>query len=60
MSLKEQIDRMFGVVTRIKMGVPGSLDVLVDGDILFSAKTVKRMPAKGEVLELIASRAGTR
>ncbi len=59
MSLKEQIDRKFGVITKIKMGVPGSLDVLVDGNILFSAKAAKRMPASGEVLELIAARAGT-
>jgi len=57
-SLKEQIDRKFGVITKIKMGVSGSLDVLVDGNILFSAKAAKRMPASGEVLELISSRAG--
>ena len=31
---------------------------LVDGYVLFSAKAAKRMPASGEVLQLIASRAG--
>jgi len=30
----------------------------VDGDVLFSTKAAKRMPASSEVLELIASRAG--
>jgi hypothetical protein len=31
---------------------------LVDGYVLFSAKAAKRMPPSGEVLDLIASRAG--
>jgi hypothetical protein len=37
------------------MGGPGSLDVIVDGSTVFSAKAAKRMPTAAEVLGAIAA-----
>jgi hypothetical protein len=54
-SLKQEIDRRLGVDSKIRIGAPGALDVLLDGEILFSAKVSKRMPTSGEILALIAS-----
>ncbi|HWZ45921.1 MAG TPA: Rdx family protein [Candidatus Saccharimonadales bacterium] len=56
MSLKEEIDGKFGAVSKIRFGSPGALEVRLDGEMLFSAKTAKRMPAAGEILALIAAR----
>jgi Rdx family protein len=54
-SLKQEIDRQLGVVSKIRIGAPGALEVRLDGEILFSAKAAKRMPKSGEILALIAS-----
>ena len=54
-SLKEEIDRKFSVTSKIRMGGPGALDVIVDGRTIFSAKAAKRMPTAGEILGSIAS-----
>jgi len=54
-SLKQEIDRKLGVVSKIRIGAPGSLEVRLDGKVLFSAKAAKRMPTSGEILGLIAS-----
>lgn len=38
---------------KIRMGGPGQLDVLVDGRVVFSKKSAKRMPQPGEVVRLV-------
>jgi len=53
--LKEEIDRKFGITSRIRLGRPGALAVIVDGRTIFSAKAAKRMPTAAEVLGAIAS-----
>ncbi|HEV2992373.1 MAG TPA: Rdx family protein [Candidatus Angelobacter sp.] len=53
-SLKEEIDRKFNLTSKIRMGGPGVLDVIVDGRTVFSAKAAKRMPTAAEVLGAIA------
>lgn len=55
MSLKEEIDRKFSLTSKIRLGGPGVLDVIVDGRTVFSAKAAKRMPTPNEVLGAIAS-----
>ena len=55
MSLKEEIDRKFNLISKIRLGGPGALDVVVDGRTVFSAKAAKRMPTAAEVLGAITS-----
>jgi hypothetical protein len=54
-SLKEEIDRKFSLTSKIRLGGPGALDVIVDGRTVFSAKAAKRMPTSAEILGAISS-----
>jgi hypothetical protein len=55
-SLQEELAREMGVTPTIRWGVPGQLDVLVDGTVVFSKKAAKRMPEPGEVARLANAR----
>jgi hypothetical protein len=55
-SLKENIERQLKIPTRIRMGMPGSLDVFVDGQKVYSKKQTGRAPTAGEIIELIRQR----
>jgi predicted Rdx family selenoprotein len=57
-SLKQAIEQQLKIPTSVKMGGPGSLDVLVDGQRIFSKKEEGRMPQTGEIIRLIQARAG--
>lgn len=50
--LQAELTRETGVTPTIRWGLPGQLDVLVDGAVVFSKKTMKRMPQPGEVVRL--------
>ena len=52
MSLQAELAAALGVTPRIRWGVPGQLDVLIEGKVVFSKKTAKRMPEPGEVARL--------
>ena len=55
-SLKQALERSLGVSPTIRWGGPGQLDVLVDGTLVFSKKSAGRLPAPGELAELIRRR----
>ena len=55
-SLKTELERSLGVSPTIRWGGPGQLDVLVDGTLVFSEKSAGRLPAPGELPELIRRR----
>jgi hypothetical protein len=55
-SLQAELAREMGVTPTIRWGVPGQLDVLVDGTVVFSKKAAKRMPEPGEVARLANAR----
>ena len=55
-SLKQDLERSLGVSPTIRWGGPGQLDVLVDGTLVFSKKSAGRLPAPGELTELIRRR----
>ncbi len=57
MSLKEGIESKLQIPTRIRMGGPGSLDVFVDKQKIYSKKETGRMPSAEEIVELIRARA---
>ena len=56
MSLQDEIEREVGVRPTIRWGGLGQLDVVVDGTVVFSKKTAKRMPEPGEVARLTKAR----
>ena len=53
MGLKAELSRELGVTPTIRWGGLGQLDVVVDGKVVFSKKTQKRMPERGEVSRLV-------
>lgn len=52
MSLQAELAREVGTTPTIRWGLPGQLDVVVDGAVVFSKKAAKRMPQPGEVARL--------
>ena len=50
--LRTELAREVGVTPTIRWGLPGQLDVLIDGAVVFSKKAAKRMPQPGEVVRL--------
>jgi len=55
-SLQTELAGTLGETPKIRWGVPGQLDVLIDGKIVFSKKVAKRMPEPGEVARLVSAR----
>jgi hypothetical protein len=47
--LQSDLTREMGVTPTIRWGLPGQLDVVVDGTVVFSKKAMKRMPQPGEI-----------
>ena len=56
MSLKESIEGKLKIPTRIRLGGPGSLDVFVDKQKIYSKKQAGGLPAVGEIIKLIRER----
>ena len=57
MSLKESIESKLNIPTRIRWGGPGSLDVFVDNQKIYSKKQTGRLPSVDEIIGLIRARA---
>jgi hypothetical protein len=55
-SLRDELKREAGVSPTIRWGMFGQLDVIVDGQVVFSKKTTGRMPRPGEVKALVGAR----
>ena len=58
MSLKNRIEREFGLPIRLRAGAPGALDVFVNGERIYSKKQTGRLPAADEVIKLILGKLG--
>lgn len=57
MSLKDAVERELHLPVRLRAGAPGSLNVFVDGEQVFSKKQMGRSPTPPELIELIRGRA---
>jgi predicted Rdx family selenoprotein len=55
-SLKTDIEREFGVPVRLRMGAPGALDILVDGEQIYSKRKTGHLPMGDEITNLIRSK----
>lgn len=53
MSLQKELMKSLGVTPKIKMGGQGQLDVIVDGDVVFSRQQAGRFPTAEEIVEAI-------
>ena len=53
MSLKNDIEREFGIPIQLRAGAPGALDVYVNGEQVYSKKRTGRLPSCDELVELI-------
>ena len=47
------MDREFGTSTTLIKGANGDFEVVVDGDLVFSKRSLGRFPDDGEVAEII-------
>ena len=56
MSLKESIEGKLKIPPRIRLGGPGSLDVFVDKQRIYSKKQAGRLPTMDEIVKLIRDR----
>ncbi len=56
MSLKESIEDKLKIPARIRLGAPGSLDVFVEKEKIYSKKQTGRLPTADEIIELIRGR----
>ena len=56
MSLKSDIERELGIPIRVRAGAPGSLNVLLNGEQIFSKKQTGRSPSSAEIIRLIRER----
>jgi len=50
-SLKKEIERELGIPIRLRVGAPGSLTVIVNGEKIYSKKDALLPP--GEIIKLI-------
>jgi len=55
-SLKKSIEDKLKISTRIRLGLPGALDVFVDDQKIFSKKETGRLPSIDEIVELVRAR----
>ncbi len=57
MSLQSDLATRLNVTPKIKMGWPGSLDVLVDGRKVYSYQETHRLPSADDILRAIQQKA---
>jgi predicted Rdx family selenoprotein len=51
------MERELSVPIRVRMGGPGSLDVYMDGEQIYSKKRTGHLPTADELIKLIRARA---
>lgn len=56
MSLKQDIESKLGVPVKLKAGMPGSLDVYVDGERIYSKAQTGAMPQFADLAPAIQRR----
>jgi selT/selW/selH-like putative selenoprotein len=55
-SLKNKIEQELGIPIRLRAGTPGALNVLVNGQQIYSKKQTGRLPSANEIINLIRSK----
>ena len=60
MSLKNDIERELGVPIRLRAGAPGSFNVLLNGEQIYSKSKTGRSPNAAEIIRLIREKSPER
>ena len=55
-SLRKELEKSLGVEPKIKMGGQGQLNVIVDGNVVFSRQQAGRFPTTEEIVEAVKPR----
>jgi hypothetical protein len=55
-SLKSEIESKLGLPVKVKAGMPGSLDVYLDRERIYSKSPSGRMPQNADILAAIEQR----
>jgi hypothetical protein len=55
--LQQAIAERTGTTPRLRFGGPGSLDIIIDGETVFSKKQTGRVPSVAEGLAIVEARA---
>ncbi len=53
MRLKKQIEQELNLPVRLRAGAPGSLNIFVNGEQVYSKRQTGRMPSAEEVIRLM-------
>ena len=53
MSLKNEIERQLGLPIRLRAGAPGTLDIFVDGEEIYSKKKAGALPNADALINTI-------
>ena len=53
MSLKQDIEQQTGIPVKLRAGMPGALDVYLNGTRIYSKAQTGRMPALAELMAVI-------
>ena len=56
MSLKQDLEKKLGLPVRIKAGMPGSMDIYLDREKIYSKTQTGKLPQASEILSAIESR----
>jgi Rdx family len=55
-SLKQDIENKLGIPVRLKAGMPGSMDIYVDKERIYSKAQTGKMPQNAEILSQLERR----
>jgi predicted Rdx family selenoprotein len=56
-SLKNEVERELGVPVRVRAGAPGSMNIFVNGEQIYSLKQAGHAPSAMELINLIRAKA---
>lgn len=58
MSLKQDIESKLGIPVKVKAGMPGAMDIYLDGERIYSKAQTGKMPQNAEIVSALAQRKG--
>jgi len=57
-SLKESLEKAFGISVPVRAGAPGSLNVFLNGEQIFSRKEQGQPPSAADIVQQVRARSG--
>jgi len=57
-SLQESLEKEFGVSVPVRAGAPGSLNVFLNGERIFSRKEQGQPPSAADIIHMVRAKTG--